>query len=328
MDRTERFYRIKELLRQRKVVSFAVLQAELEVSRSTLKRDLDYLSTRLNSPIAWSREAGGYRLVEGPDANDSQHELPGLWFSASEIHALLTMQHLLANLDTGGLLAPHIAPLMGRLNALLGDEDGSETAELRRRVRIVGLAQRTVALRHFKSVGTALVQRKRLHITYLARGTGVTTQREVSPLRLVHYRENWYLDAWCHLRKGLRNFAVDAITALVPMDTAAKEIGLARLDAVSGPGYGIFSGRTVRWARLHFSPERARWVAHEQWHPQQTGDYEVDGSYVLRIPYTDHRELIMDILKHGEHCEVLGPQRLRNQVMAQVEAMARKYLLR
>ena len=327
MDRTERFYKITELLRQRKVVSSAALQSELEVSRSTLKRDLDYLSTRLNSPIEWSREAGGYRLVETPGANGSRHELAGLWFSPSEIHALLTMQHLLARLDTGGLLAPHIEPLMDRLNALLGD-DGSETAELRRRVRIVGLAQRTVALRHFKSVGTALVQRKRLHITYFARGTGVTTEREVSPLRLVHYRENWYLDAWCHLRKGLRNFAVDAIAALVPMDTAAKEVSEARLDAVSGPGYGIFSGRVVRWARLYFSPERARWVAHEQWHPQQTGEYEVDGGYVLRIPYTDHRELVMDILKHGEHCEVLGPSRLREQVMAQVEAMARKYLLR
>jgi len=326
MDRIERFYRIKELLRQRKVVSFAILQAELEVSRSTLKRDIDYLSTRLNNPIAWSREAGGYRLVEAPGANGSQHELPGLWFSSSEIHALLTMQHLLANLDTGGLLASHIAPLMDRLDALL-DDDGSETAELRRRVRIVGLAQRTVALRHFKTVGTALVQRKRLRIAYLARGTGAATQREVSPLRLVHYRENWYLDAWCHLRKGLRNFALDAISAVEPTDSAAKEVSEAQLDAVSGPGYGIFTGRTVRWARLRFSPERARWVAQEQWHPQQTGEYEPDGSYLLRIPYADHRELIMDILKHGEHCEVLRPLGMRKLVTAQVKAMAGKYLL-
>ena len=74
------------------------------------------------------------------------------------------MQHLLANLRTGGLLTTHIAPLMDRLNALLGD-DGSETAELRRRVRIVGLAQRTVELRHVKTFGTALVQPKRLRMT-------------------------------------------------------------------------------------------------------------------------------------------------------------------
>src|SRR5665647_1236598 len=118
MDRTERFYKIKELLRQHKVASFATLQAALEVSRSTLKRDLNYLSTRLNNPIAYSRELGGYRIEKTDDASGSTHELPGLWFSATEIHALLTMQHLLSGLDAGGLLATHVAPLMERLHAL------------------------------------------------------------------------------------------------------------------------------------------------------------------------------------------------------------------
>lgn len=325
MDRTERFYKIKELLRQRKVVSFAVLQAELEVSRSTLKRDIDYLCTRLNNPIEWSREAGGYRLAQIANAANATHELPGLWFSAMEIHALLTMQHLLANLDKGGLLTPHIAPLMDRLNALLGDAS-DEASQLRRRVRIIGLAQRSVVLQHFQSVGTALVRRQRLQIAYAARGTGQTTTREISPLRLAHYRENWYLDAWCHLRNNLRNFALDAIVSARLLDTAAKEVSDARLEALSGPSYGIFSGGAVRWARLRFTSERARWVAQERWHPKQEGAHQADGSYLLRIPYTDHRELIMDILKHGAHCEVLGPASLRKVVADEVGRMGEKYV--
>lgn len=327
MDRTERFYKIKELLRLGRVRSFADLQAALEVSRSTLKRDIDYLSTRLNNPIEWSREAGGYRLAAPGGTVDPTHELPGLWFSSTEIHALLTMQHLLANLDTGGLLNAHIAPLMARLNALLGDA-GEEATQLRRRVRIIGLAQRSVALQHFQSVGTALVQRKRLQIAYAARGTGQTTTREVSPLRLVHYRENWYLDAWCHLRNKLRNFALDAMVTARLLSTTAKEVSEAKLDALSGPSYGIFSGGTVRWARLLFTPERARWVAQERWHPAQHGRVQADGSYLLRIPYTDHRELIMDILKHGAHCEVLGPMSLRQAVAQEVGRMGEKYLRR
>ena len=324
MDRTERFYKIQEMLRRRKAVSFAHMQCELEISPATLKRDLNYLSTRLHSPIAWSREAGGYQLVEDLGGDGTQHELPGLWFSESEIRALLTMQHLLANLATGGLLTAHVAPLLDRLNGLLGDDE-NEAAELRRRVRIVGLAQRTVELRHFKTVGTALVKRKRLRISYVARGTGEATEREISPLRLVHYRENWYLDAWCHLRKGLRNFALDAVSAAHMTDTTAKEVSDTRLDAATGPGYGIFAGSTIRWARLRFSAERARWVANEQWHPQQEGGFDADGSYLLRIPYADHRELIMDILKHGVHCEVLGPAALRRAVAEEVRGMAQKY---
>jgi len=325
MDRTERFYKIKELLRRHKVASFATLQAALEVSRSTLKRDLSYLSTRLNNPIAYHRELGGYSLEKTDDESSRPHELPGLWFSSTEIHALLTMQHLLSGLDADGLLNTHIAPLSDRLNALLGQEGNADAAQLRRRVRIIGLAQRSVTPRHFERVATALAQRKRLQIAYNARGTGEASAREVSPLRLVHYRGNWYLDAGCHLRKSLRNFALDAIAEAELLDGAARDVSDAKLDATFGPGYGIFFGGAVRWARLRFTSERARWVAQEQWHPQQDGKHQADGGYLLRIPYTDHRELIMDILKHGAHCEVQGPASLRQAVAEEVRKMGEKY---
>lgn len=325
MDRTERFYKIKELLRRHKVASFATLQAALEVSPSTLKRDLNYLSTRLHSPIAYRRELGGYRLEETDDASSQPHELPGLWFSSTEIHALLIMQHWLSGLDSGGLLNTRIAPLTERLNALLGQDGSTDAVQLRRRVRIIGLAQRYVTPRYFERVATALAQRKRLCIDYAARGTGEAAEREVSPLRLVHYRDNWYLDAWCHLRKSLRNFALDAIAQAKILDTPARDVSDAQLDAIFGPGYGIFSGGTVRWARLCFTAERARWVAQEQWHPLQEGKHQAGGGYLLRIPYTDHRELIMDILKHGAHCEVLGPASLRQAVADEVGKMAEKY---
>lgn len=325
MDRTERFYKISELLRTSKVVSFVTLLGKLEVSRSTLRRDLNYLSTRLNNPIVYCRELGGYRIEASDTSGQQAHELPGLWFSPTEIHALLTMQQLVEGLDAGGVLTTHIAPLMARLNALLGPEGNLEATQLRQRVRIITLAQRSVRPRHFEQVATALAQRKRLHIAYTARGNGSATEREVSPLRLVHYRDNWYLDAWCHLRQGLRNFALDAITQVVPLAHAALEVSDTKLSATFGPGYGIFSGGVVRWARLRFSPERARWVAQEQWHPEQIGQHEPDGSYLLRLPYTDHRELIMDILKHGAHCEVLGPATLRRVVGEEVKRLGEKY---
>ena len=326
MDRTERFYKIEGLLHQRTAISFSGLLAELEVSRSTLKRDLAYLRTRLHAPIEWDRATGDYRMAELGQHAGRTHQLPGLWFSSAEIHALLTMQHLLSNLDAGGVLTPHVAPLMARLNTLLEGGADHDVDQLRRRVRIIGLAQRAVQPTHFQRVGTALVQRKRLALSYLARGSGQATEREVSPLRLVHYRGNWYLDAWCHLRNGLRNFALDAMREAHLLQTAAKEVPDADLDALFAPSYGLFSGSRVEWAQLLFTPERARWVAYEQWHPEQKGEWQGDGSYLLRIPYADHRELIMDILKHGEHCEVLGPLDLRKQVAEHVRAMAGKYL--
>ena len=323
MDRTERFYRIDQLLNEKKTVPFALLLEKLEVSPATIKRDLEYMRNRLNAPIVWYREAGGYRFA-GREGGAAQYELPGLWFSAQEVHALLTMQHLLINLDTGGLLGPHIAPLLSRLQALLGTADDS-TVEIHKRIRILGMASRRLALDHFAAVGSALLRRKRLLIAHYVRARDETVEREVSPQRLVYYRDNWYLDAWCHLRNDLRSFAVDAIRRAELIEQPARHVPEKTLDAVLGAGYGIFSGRRVQRARLRFSPERARWVAQEQWHPKQKARFDKDGSYLLEIPYSDSRELVMDILRQGPGVEVLAPPALRREVAAQLQAALERY---
>lgn len=324
MDRTERFYKIDQLISERKVVNFDTLREALEVSDATLKRDIQYLRDRLNAPIIWDRTAGGYRYEKDSTPSGSQFELPGLWFNASEIHALLTMQHLLATLDQSGLLGPHIQPLMARLNGLLGSADNTGE-EIRKRVRIIGAGARRMQLQHFEKVGSALLQRKRLIITYRARGKNEISEREISPQRLVHYRENWYLDAWCHMRRGLRSFAVDSILQADLLETPAKAVSEKILDDVLGTGYGIFSGKKVQWAKLKFTPERARWVAQEQWHPKQKSKFEPDGSYLLEIPYSDDRELVMDILRHGSAVVVLAPQKLRERIREQVEKLQERY---
>lgn len=324
MDRTERFYKIDQLINERKLVPFIDLQNELEISRATLKRDLEYMRNRLNAPIIWDRDLGGYRFDQVSPQIGGQYELPGLWFNSSEVHALLTMQHLLANVDPGGILTPHIQPLMARLNALLGAADNT-AEEIRKRILIVGQGKRHMKIEHFERVGSALLRRKRMVITYFARGKGETTEREVSPQRLVHYRENWYLDAWCHLREGLRNFAVDSISRVEVLEKKAKDVSRASMDLELGPGYGIFTGQDVQTAKLKFTPERARWVAHEKWHPKQKGTLEADGSYTLELPYADDRELIMDILKFGADVEVLGPAALKRRVKAEIGKMASRY---
>lgn len=324
MDRTERFYKIDQIINERQLVPFKDLQDELEISRATLKRDLEYMRNRLNAPIIWDRDLGGYRFDKVSPQIGGQYELPGLWFNSSEVHALLTMQHLLANVDPGGILTPHIQPLMARLNALLGAADNT-AEEIRKRILIVGQGKRHMKIEHFERVGSALLRRKRMTITYFARGKGETTEREVSPQRLVHYRENWYLDAYCHLRDGLRNFAVDSISRVDVLEKKAKDVSRTSMDLELGPGYGIFTGHDVQSAKLKFTPERARWVAQEQWHPKQKGILEKDGSYVLELPYADDRELLMDILKFGADVEVLSPAILKKRVKAEISRMTSRY---
>ena len=313
MSQTERLYRIAAYLKAGRCVSRDALLQEFEISPATLKRDIAHLRDRMNMPVVFARDQRGYRLDPTAQQIGTQYELPGLWLAADEVHALLTMQHLLTHLDAGGLLGPHIAPLMTRLTQLLG-KGTHRAADLGRRIRVQTVGARRVHLPHFQAVGSALLQRKRLVIDYHGRGRDLTQQREVSPQRLIHYRDNWYLDARCHQRKALRSFSVDAIRRVQVLERAAIEVPDAELDEVLGSGYGIFAGREVQWATLRFTPERARWVAAETWHPKQRGRFDADGSYVLELPYADPRELVMDILRHVPEVEVVGPEGLRDDV--------------
>jgi predicted DNA-binding transcriptional regulator YafY len=303
-------------------VSFKELLDALEVSPATLKRDLAYMRDRLNAPIVYDRESGGYRFEK--QSIGTQYELPGLWFSAEEIHALLTMQHLLINLDTGGLLGPHIKPLLSRLTSIIGsDED--ELTEVQKRIKVESVGARQFHLDQFQAVGSALLSRKRLMIDYHARGTDEITRREVSPQRLIYYRDNWYLDAWCHLSNGLRSFSVDTIKRVEILEKSSENVSEKKLNDVLGSGYGIFSGKDVKWGTLHFTGQRARWVASERWHPNQKCKFLADGSFELKVPYSDDRELLMDVLKHGAEVEIIEPAELRDKVASEINRMQSLY---
>jgi len=321
MSNNERIYRIDQLLQDRKTVSFQELLDRLEVSPATLKRDLAYMRDRLHAPIVYDREMNGYRF-DSP-VSEKRYELPGLWFSPEEVYALLTMQHLLANLDSDGLLTQHIKPLQARLIAML-DDSGSSFEEIQKRVKVEKMGSRKFDLDHFQEVGSALVRRKRLIIEYQSRSKDENTKREISPQRLIYYRDNWYLDAWCHVKNALRSFSVDVIKLVELLDIEAINIDENELNAELGAGYGIFAGKNVQWALLKFSADKAKWVVQEKWHPQQEGILEADGSYLLRFPFSDIRELIMDILKYGASVSVIEPKSLKDAIIFEIELMKAK----
>ena len=339
MDRTERFCKIELLLRSRGCVSFAALQDELEVSPATLKRDLQYLRDRLSAPIVYDAFANGYRFDaagtstapgSAGSAPVAKHELPGLWFSEREIHALLTMHQLLGSLDDDGVLARHLQPLIEKLQGMLGTDE-TEARELMRRVKVIGTAKRCVPSRHFELLGGALMQRKRLRLRYFKRSDRSTSEREVSPQRLINYRSTWYLDAWCHASDGLRRFALDAVRDATLLDAKAKQVALRELEAALDAGYGIYGGGSAKlqWATLVFDAEAAQWVANEEWHPQQKARWldgtPGEGRYELQVPYSDPTELTMDILRHGDSVVVTGDAALAARIRDRLRAAAAQY---
>jgi predicted DNA-binding transcriptional regulator YafY len=324
MSDVERLHRIKYMIQARQCVPIQSFLSELEISLATFKRDLEYLRSRMNANIIYDRSMGGYRF-DKPMAGE-KIELPGLWFSEKEATALVLMQHLLSSLDQGGLIGPHIEPMTNLIDGILGQAD-TPAKELRKRLKVFGIAARKNAKNYFPEIGSALLKRQRLQITYYSRSANEMTQRDISPQRLIHYRDNWYLDAYCHLRKGLRSFSVDGIQSAALLNTKADDVAEKMLHENFAESYGIFSGKATQRAKLRFTPERARWVAAEKWHGQQIGSFDKDGNYILEFDYNQDPELIMDILKHGSDVEVLSPASLKKRVVDELKKNLELYKL-
>ncbi len=122
------------------------------------------------------------------------------------------------------------------------------------------------------TVQTALAERRVLRLEYRGAARGEATVREIEPLGLAHYLDNWHLIAWCRLRKEVRDFRVDRIAAceLLSEKAGGEEgfrsrrvfVGLVRLrggrDRGAGPaseirGFGAavlgagFAERETKW---------------------------------------------------------------------------------
>lgn len=320
MDRFDRIFELNRILQSaRQPVSRRRLEEELECSRATVKRIIEDMRLYLNAPILYDRELNGYRYDQ---SEGEMYELPGLWFNASELHALVSVQQLLAHVQPG-LLDPLLKPLQKRIDQLLElQHAGSDGVS--GRIRILQMASRSVG-ECFPVVAGALARRKRLALSYFNRGSGEQNDREVSPQRLTYYRDNWYLDAWCHLREGLRTFALDAISEAKELNASVREVPGEDLDAHYASSYGIFAGAPQKTAVLRFDVHRARWVSKERWHRAQQGRFLDDGRYELRVPYSNALELTMDVLKYGPDVEVLEPAELRETVAARLRAALERY---
>jgi len=315
MSKVERLYHLHNILNQRRTpISRHDLMERLGCSQATLYRLIAELRDFLGAPLEQDSENRGFyydRSYEQP------FDLPGIWISPGELQALLTARQVLGNVQPG-LLEGELKSLQGRITSLL-QKKGVEPESGESRIHIQNVAGRAVPARMFQDVLGALVQRKRLKIRYHGRGRDEESERVVSPQRLTQHRNSWYLDAWCHEAEGLRSFALERIREQTLVEKKAKAVSKARLSEHFDRSYGIFSGPAEHTAELKFTPEMSRWVAEENWHPEQQGEFLEDGSWLLKVPFSGARELIMDIMRYGSEVEVLAPGFLREAVAKEAQ---------
>lgn len=249
-------------------------------------------------------------------------QMPGIWFKTEEIEALLILEAIIENLD-GGFASDLISPLRKKYQNLL-QADGLKLDEMKQKIKFVPIAKRNEDSEVLKLLMTSTLYKNTIEIKHKKLGEQERT-RKISPQTLLRYKDNWYLDAWCHLRKELRTFSVNRIISVTVKPGKWKKISEKQLQEHFSEGYGIFPGKATDTAKIRFKDIAAEEVSHEQWHHNQTGTFDNDGNYILTVPYGKSQELIMDILRWGNRAEVISPQSLRNEISNIIESLQKTY---
>ena len=324
-----RLYRIDQVLQEEGSVSFETLQAALQCSAPTLKRDLRYMREKLGAPIVYSRSQNAYSY-----ARDQKSEyrdgfvpkLPAAWYTPDEMYAFLAVVQLLGRIenDPKAVLASDMQALRSRLLAMLPGEF-IQAKELLKRVKVIMPSVPNIDAPFFSIVGAALAQRRRLRITYFTRTRDAESGREISPLRLVNWRGRWYLDAWCHESGKLKTFAVENIRFAEMLDVRCRVVAMRDIEHALDGTYGIFSGGETKTAVIAVDEVMTPYERFTVWHKDQQQTFDDAGGMTLRVPYAREPEIAGEIMRLGSHAKVLAPADLIDYIREQHRLALRQY---
>lgn len=321
MKSLDKIYRLHEILKHaRSFVPKNELLENLGCSDSTLEKVIRELREVYGAPLEFDSHYSGYKYSK----DGEKFELPGIWFSGDELAAWFSIHRMISDIPDG-VLSSSLSQVKSRIEKIASKVSLTPT-KWARAIKILPMGYRKPNDIIFRIVVEGLIRGKKVDILYEGIGKP-PSQRVVSPIHLVRYRDNWYLDAWCHVGNGPREFDLSRIKTAKLTNLKAQRISESQVEELTGDSYGIFTGKADKVAIIKFSNFAANIVSKENWHPRQKCEYDKDNeTCIMTIPYHDGRELVRDVLRWGELAEVMSPKELRDEIARIIGLAHEKYL--
>jgi proteasome accessory factor C len=308
---------VRILKSKRDGITRKALQNRWNCAAVTVYRTVEKAKTILNAPISFDPAKGKYFCSQ-----EQSIEAPGLWFRPDEMAALLGLSHWLESIGPG-VLKHQLEPIQQRLEQML-ESQSIPIGDWKDRIRLLPMASRQIHHGILVTAAEAVLRRIRVSFKYKGVRDADFLERKVSPQTLVRYRDNWFLDGFCHVKKGLRSFSLSRMKEFQVLSQPTVEITRVELDAYFADSYGIFSGKAKGKAVLLFEGLSARFVEEEQWHPRQKAHRLHDGRLRMEFPIGDMRELVRDLMRYADEVTVESPPQLRFELDGMVERASNK----
>ncbi|NRB48020.1 MAG: YafY family transcriptional regulator [Saprospiraceae bacterium] len=199
IKRISRLTAILTQLQTKRRLTAADLSEKFGVSKRTIYRDIKTLG-KAGVPIL-TEEGKGYTLLEG-------YKIPPIMFTEREANALILAEQLvLKNKDAS--FVKDYSEAIDKIKSLLRYRAKDKANLLADRTQFNEVLHQERNSSNLSDLQNALTNYQLVQIAYTNK-EGTATNRIIEPFALIS-AENWYLIAWCRLRKEFRFFRPDRI---------------------------------------------------------------------------------------------------------------------
>lgn len=312
-----RMFRMVEMIRAHRFgVRYKELAEHFSVDQRTVKRDLDALHAA-GLPIERERDEENHVRVrmDEPDSTSLKLTVP-------ECYALLATRRLF-DVFEGTPLREDVRSIFNKVVAALPRQQKMNVEDIGERIAFVpddghknyeGKTELIVTL-----MNCALADRE-LAFRYRPLGNkGRDKSGVLRPYAIVLYRyglyavgARTYAGDWSD--EAIRIYAVERFTEIEPGSGSFERPRDFSLDKFFRGAFGLHTGGEETRVELFFSRSVASYVAARSYQPDQILKLEDDGRVRLSFSVTDLTEVVPFVLRWGQHCEVLEPAELRDEV--------------
>lgn len=296
------------------------LSSRFDCSVRTIYRDLEVLSVlfpiyteRVDGKAYW-RFVDDFRVRLGPTFNFT--ELVSLYLSRDLFKVLEeTFFH------------DSLSSVMQKLKRILPKEsiqylemlEGAYSSDLKGR-KDYGALREIIGRLH-----EAVTTRHTVEMRYYSAYQDEETTRKVDPYRLWFFNGTFYVVGYCHMREAVRIFALDRIKMLrLQARTFAEPKGFD-FEAFRRSGFGVMQDGQAERVVVRFARPVARYVSERIWHPSQVIKNLKGGGLELSMEVSGLAEVKSWVLSFGSHAEVMEPESLREEVLAEHERALGRY---
>ena len=314
----ERMMKIHAALQAGRFPKASDLAGELEVNPKTILRDIEFMRDRMNLPVEYSRATKGFAYTAEVSA------FPTMQITEGELLAMLVAEKALQQYRGTNFEKP-LAAAFKKLAASLPENISINFSDWEQTISFRTSAEPILDLAVFDQLARATAGHQRLRLTYRKPGRKATELRVVDPYQLANINGEWFLFAWCHLRKDIRTFAPARIVGVEASGDTFKRPEKFSLERRLRDSFGVIAGKGNFDVVLRFDELVSDYIREKRWHPSQKLAELPDGGVELRLKLSSLDEIRRWVLGWGGSCRVVGPDELASSVRRAAEQMLGLY---